>query len=132
MEKIKYYLAYDAETRKVISVSVEQPAENYIFLELNETEFINVLENLDFSFVDEDEKLFVDNAYKERYFAKINSRDRIQELKKFLSDSDWKVIVNSELVQAGLTPKYPNLHAERQAWRDEINQLEELSESSEQ
>jgi len=50
---------------------------------------------------------------------------RIIELKKLLSDSDWKVIVNSELVQAGLEPKYPNLHAERQAWRNEINQLEE-------
>jgi hypothetical protein len=49
---------------------------------------------------------------------------RIIELKQMLQDSDWKVIVNSELIQAGLPPKYPNLHEERQAWRDEINALE--------
>jgi HAMP domain-containing protein len=49
---------------------------------------------------------------------------RILELKQLLQDSDWKVIVNSELIQAGLPLKYPDLHQERQAWRDEINQLE--------
>jgi hypothetical protein len=54
-----------------------------------------------------------------------NSIHRIEELKQLLLESDWKVIVNSELVQAGLQPKYPNLHTERQVWRDEINQLEE-------
>ena len=42
-----------------------------------------------------------------------------------LEESDWKVIVNAELVQAGLPPKYPDLHLQRQAWRDEINELEE-------
>jgi hypothetical protein len=51
---------------------------------------------------------------------------RIAELKLLLSTTDWKVIVNAELVQAGLPPKYPNLHAERQAWRDEINELEQV------
>jgi hypothetical protein len=49
---------------------------------------------------------------------------KIIELKMNLGNSDWKVIVNSELIQAGLPPKYPNLHKERQAWRDEINKLE--------
>jgi hypothetical protein len=49
---------------------------------------------------------------------------RYQELLRLLQDTDWKVIVNAELVQAGLPPKYPDLHAQRQAWRDEINQLE--------
>jgi hypothetical protein len=51
-------------------------------------------------------------------------KDRIIELKTFLLETDWKVIVNSELIQQGLAPKYENLHTERQAWRDEINQLE--------
>jgi hypothetical protein len=51
-------------------------------------------------------------------------KDRIIELKTFLLETDWKVIVNSELIQQGLAPKYENLHAERQAWRNEINQLE--------
>jgi hypothetical protein len=49
---------------------------------------------------------------------------RYQELLRLLQDTDWKVIVNAELLQAGLPPKYPDLHAQRQAWRDEINQLE--------
>ena len=49
---------------------------------------------------------------------------RYQELLRLLQDTDWKVIVNAELVQAGLPPKYPDLHAQRQAWRDEINVLE--------
>ena len=49
---------------------------------------------------------------------------RYQELLRLLQDTDWKVIVNAELVQAGLLPKYPDLHAQRQAWRDEINVLE--------
>ena len=50
---------------------------------------------------------------------------RYQYLFRLLEESDWKVIVNAELLQAGLPPKYPNLHAQRQAWRDEINELEE-------
>jgi cell division protein FtsB len=56
-------------------------------------------------------------------------QSRLSHLKFFLLESDWKVIVNSELVQAGLEAKYPNLHSERQAWRDEINELEEELES---
>lgn len=54
------------------------------------------------------------------------NKARIQELKKLLLETDWKVIVNAERLQAGLELKYPNLHSERQAWRDEINTLEEL------
>lgn len=50
---------------------------------------------------------------------------RYQELLRLLQDTDWKVIVNSEMIQSGLPPKYPDLHAQRQAWRDEINKLEE-------
>ena len=49
---------------------------------------------------------------------------KIRKIKMFLENSDWKVVVNAELIQAGLPPKYPNLHEERQAWRDEINKLE--------
>jgi hypothetical protein len=49
---------------------------------------------------------------------------RYQELLRLLQDTDWKVIVNAELLQAGLPPKYPDLHSQRQAWRDEINVLE--------
>jgi hypothetical protein len=55
---------------------------------------------------------------------KIYAVQRIPELKALLAATDWKVVVNAELYQAGLPLKYPNLHAERQAWRDEINELE--------
>lgn len=51
---------------------------------------------------------------------------RIKKLKRLLQESDWKVVVNSELIAAGLNAKYPDLHTERQAWRDEINELEEM------
>lgn len=50
---------------------------------------------------------------------------RIVELKQLLADTDWKVIVNTELQHAGLPIKYEQLHQERQAWRDEINLLEQ-------
>ena len=49
---------------------------------------------------------------------------RYLTLFKLLEESDWKVIVNAELLQAGLPLKYPELHAQRQGWRDEINKLE--------
>ena len=54
----------------------------------------------------------------------ILNQQRIKKLKKLLEETDWKVIVNSELIQQGLPIKYINLHQERQSWRDEINQLE--------
>jgi hypothetical protein len=54
--------------------------------------------------------------------------ERFYELKKFLTDTDWKIIVNNELIHAGLSPKYDAilLHEERQRARDEINELEKL------
>jgi hypothetical protein len=58
--------------------------------------------------------------------------ERYEEWSRYLSlfillkESDFKVIVNQERQLAGLPPKYDPimLHAERQAWRDEINKLE--------
>jgi hypothetical protein len=52
---------------------------------------------------------------------------RYLSLFELLKESDWKVIVNQELRLAGLMPKYDPiiLHQQRQAWRDEINKLEE-------
>lgn len=54
----------------------------------------------------------------------VTKQAKIKKLKGFLKETDWKVVVNAELIQAGLKPKYPDLHKERQAWRDEINELE--------
>jgi hypothetical protein len=56
---------------------------------------------------------------------KVNEWSRYTQLFELLRETDWKVIVNAELIQAGLPPKYPDLHTQRQAWRDEINKLEE-------
>jgi len=55
---------------------------------------------------------------------------RYQKLFELLKESDWKVIVNQERQLAGLPPKYDPilLHEQRQAWRDEINLLEEENE----
>jgi hypothetical protein len=65
---------------------------------------------------------FVESELKE---ISLNQKlSRIQYLKELLMQTDWKVIVNSELIQNGLQPKYLNLHEERQAWRDEINAIE--------
>jgi hypothetical protein len=58
------------------------------------------------------------------YNKKIHNQGLIESYKMMLLETDWKVVVNAELIQAGLPPKYPNLHEERQAWRDEINALE--------
>ena len=69
-------------------------------------------------------KPILNENYKSKYLEKILAAKRIDELKQLLAATDWKVVVNAELIQAGLEPKYPNLHAERQAWRNEINELE--------
>jgi hypothetical protein len=133
MEKIlrKYYVSYNQETKKVISISIAQGSELDLEVELTQEEFEQTVENLDFTFVEEG-SLIVNESFKTFYTTKINSKNRINELKGLLTSTDWKVIVNSELIQVGLEPKYPNLHAERQGWRDEINQLEAFNESSEQ
>lgn len=51
---------------------------------------------------------------------------RISELKKELADTDYKIIKCSEYSLVGLDLPYniAELHATRQALRDEINQLE--------
>jgi hypothetical protein len=59
------------------------------------------------------------------YQEQKNKKERIIELKIMLHETDWKVVVNAERIQSGLQLKYQNLHEERQAWRDEINQLEQ-------
>lgn len=54
-------------------------------------------------------------------------RQKIHELKSKLRATDYKAIKYAE----GLIPlsEYQEIRGERQAWRDEINQLEEQIES---
>jgi len=106
------------EERKEEEVVKEQPS---IQLE-TDVGFI-----LSFYGVNENGEIY-EIGFDQEYIDSMSKEDkihRIKKLKMFLSDSDWKVIVNSELIQVGLPPKYPNLHEERQAWRDEINTLEQ-------
>jgi hypothetical protein len=105
------------EERKEEEVVKEQPS---IQLE-TDVGFI-----LGFYGVNENGKIY-EIGFDQEYIDSMSKEDKINKIKKlkmFLSDSDWKVIVNSELIQAGLSPKYPDLHEERQAWRDDINDLE--------
>lgn len=70
-----------------------------------------------------DGKITLNQSKKEAHQSKL----RIDELKRFLSESDYKVVKNQELTAIGLEPEYDpaELHAQRQAWRDEINQLQQ-------
>jgi hypothetical protein len=123
MEKLIYFIDYDLNTKQALFLGIEKNSEHSIELELNDNEFKQLADNLDFVFI-KDGKPSIDENYKARFLAKIAAGNRVEELKSLLAASDWKVIVNSELFQAGLPLKYPQLHAERQAWRDEINELE--------
>ena len=53
-------------------------------------------------------------------------QQRIAELKAELSSTDYKIIKCSECSLTGIDLPYDiaELHAQRQAWRDEINELE--------
>jgi hypothetical protein len=124
MEKTKYFIDYDLGTKQALFIGIEKNSEHSIELELDNSEYNDLANNLDFIFI-KNGKPTLDENYKVKYLAKIEARNRIEELKMLLAQSDWKVIVNSELIQEGLEPKYPELHSERQAWRDEINSLEE-------
>ena len=123
MDKIKYYLDYDKQTTQVLFLGIEKNSEHSIELELDDEEYAELANDLDFMFI-KNGKPVLDQNYKTKYLNGIKNRNRIDELKALLAATDWKVTVNAELFQVGLPLKYPNLHAERQAWRDEINELE--------
>lgn len=54
----------------------------------------------------------------------VNNYARIMELKRLLAESDYKAIKYAEgLITA---EEYAPIKAERQAWRDEINELESV------
>lgn len=82
-----------------------------------------------FDIIEETDKEYL--LYKGNYILKEEAEklkaqeqkvERIKELKHLLADTDYKVIKYSE----GLISEkeYAEVKAQRQAWRDEINQLE--------
>jgi hypothetical protein len=119
---MKTYYYSLTETGRINHI-VEEVIDYYQTIELTEKEFESIVL---FQTGIKDNKL-VDMGEDPEVlllYAKRDKKERLQSLKYFLIETDWKVIVNAELIQAGLPPKYPNLHKERQAWRDEINALE--------
>lgn len=58
-------------------------------------------------------------------YESMSRKSRISDIRHFLASTDYKVIKNQELLAAGLQPEYnpAELHSQRQAWRDELNQL---------
>jgi hypothetical protein len=119
---MKTYYYSLTETGRINHI-VEEVIDYYQTIELTEKEFESIVL---FQTGIKDNKL-VDMGQEPEVlllYAKRDKKERLQSLKYFLIETDWKVIVNSELIQAGLPPKYPDLHEERQAWRDGINDLE--------
>lgn len=117
-----YYYSLDETSR--INHIVEEVIDYYQTIELTEKEFESIVL---FQTGIKDNKL-VDMGEDPEVlllYAQRDKKERLQGLKYSLIETDWKVILNAELIQAGLPLKYPNLHEERQAWRDEINKLEE-------
>jgi hypothetical protein len=116
-----YYILND--DGKVAALLKQQPeGENFPTIEL-ENPYIELGANK----VVDGKLVYVGLEYNQEIIDQQEKQEKlhkIKKLKKLLEQSDWKVIVNSELVAAGLDPKYPNLHVERQAWRDEINNIE--------
>lgn len=58
--------------------------------------------------------------------AEMERAVRVSELHELLQSTDYKVIKNSECQMLGLPLPYDpaEVHAEKQAWRDELNELE--------
>lgn len=78
---------------------------------------------------DETEQIQVYIPYTEKELTVIAAKQRIAELNRLLAKSDYKAIKFAE----GLIPAedYAPIKAERQAWRDEINENEQrLSDNS--
>ena len=114
---------YNAETGKVISFGKDtQP-----FIEITEQERKQPLPDKYSYYAVVDGKFTIKRrtpTIEELHNDDIQAINReISELKKKLSDTDYKAIKYSEGL---LTDKeYAEVKAQRQAWRDEINRLEE-------
>lgn len=73
---------------------------------------------------DEHENIKVYIPYTDEELQKIAAMARIAELKRMLRDSDYKAIKHAEGMLTA--EEYAPVKAERQAYRDEINELEKI------
>lgn len=125
--KKKYLYAKD-EHNRITEIHEEnnetiEKYDHYIHGEYEEALVLKL--KLGFDSIVDDKILRIGFVESELKSISLNKKiSRIQYLKELLIQTDWKVIVNSELIQNGLPAKYLDLHNERQAWRDEINNLE--------
>lgn len=71
-------------------------------------------------------KLVFNASLLDEQLEKENKFFRLAELKKLLAESDYKVIkcFEASLSNEKMPYNYEELKSQRQAWRDEINQLE--------
>ena len=72
---------------------------------------------------DEEEQIMVYIPYTEQELTKINNEKRIYELKQLLKDSDYRAIKYAEGLYT--EEEYQPYKEQRQAYRDEINALEQ-------
>ena len=72
---------------------------------------------------DEVEDILVYKPYSEQEIKTINNNNEIAELKQKLKDTDYKAIKYSEGELS--IEEYAKTKAQRRAWREEINKLEE-------
>lgn len=126
----KEYLYAKDELNRVTEIyeATEETLEIFSYyhkIDLEESVIPNIV--LGYSGFDEQGNvIYIGETQEEKQHLEVTLKfERLQYLKQLLADTDWKVIVNAELIQAGFTIKYEELHEERQVWRDEINTLEE-------
>jgi hypothetical protein len=75
-----------------------------------------------------DGELVLDNTKLDQFTIKKNAFERLMQLKEAIQSTDYKIIKSYEYSLAGLDLPYniQLLHEERQAIRDEINEIELL------
>ena len=144
MEYIKHIKGNLYDIRQVESIEKEQELLNNGYYPSDVTpqptidEFHQLVQKIEF---DEENKRC--NHYWEETINVIAVKDQISVCKQQLADTDYKVIKNMEYQMAMMTCSEPNtiildlydaqeLHKERQAIRDKINNLETLLSSKEQ
>lgn len=72
---------------------------------------------------DEEEAILIYIPYTKKELTKIQNQNRINELKKLLAESDYRAIKYAEGCYT--EEEYKPYKEQRQAYRDEINQLEQ-------
>jgi hypothetical protein len=124
---MKYFIHID-ENKYVVGYNQTKTVDDsfeYEFLE--ENELIKFKEKF-YSYKFVEDKLVFDEQKAEEIKNKGDAFFRFHELKKLLSDSDYKITKCYEAKLLDITMPYDlqTLASERQAWRDEINELKEL------